>query len=178
MTQRLIKCWERECFNLNLKEKPSVITVAINKKNIIHCLHQLFHMTLVNAFNCFQCESSLCLIKYKFSTLPNSPVMAPHSHPIFVFHFHNPRENFIQTLTNSKYITKYISHPPAHKIDHQTSHLKFNISLFSQTVKIWSHGKSLFPKPFFLCNSITEFPNFYFSSQYLQISQSTKVWPI
>ena len=133
-------------------------------------------MTLVNAFNCFQ---SICsLIKNKFSTLPSSPVMAPHSHPIFVFHFHNPRENFIQILTNSKYITKYISHPPAHKIDHQTSHLKFNISLFSQTVKIWSHGKSLFPKPFFLCNSITEFPNFYFSSQYLQISQSTKVWPI
>ena len=132
MTQRLIKCWRRESFNLNLKEKPFVIAVAINKKKYhTQCLHQLFHMTLVNAFNCFQCECSLCLIKYKFSTLPNSPVMAPHSHPIFVFHFHNPRENFIQTLTNSKYITKYNSQPPSHKMDHQTNHLKF-ILFFAQ----------------------------------------------
>ena len=133
-------------------------------------------MTLVYAFNCFQ---SMCsLIKNKFSTLPSSPVMAPHSHPIFVFHFHNPRENFIQTLTNSKYITKYNSQPPSHRMDHQTNHLKF-ILLFCFSHIVYKKKtiavRFILQKSFFLCNSITEFPNFYFSSQYLQISWSTKV---
>ena len=138
-----MKCWRGENSNLNLREKLSVIPVRTNKENNQKYLHQLFHMTLVNAFNCFQ---SMCsLIKNKFSTLPSSPVMAPHSHPIFVFHFHNPRENFIQTLTNSKYITKYNSQPPSHKMDHQTNHLKF-ILLFC-TILFMKNNRSEIHSP-------------------------------
>ena len=66
--------------------------------HILSDLKYIFHQNIV-AIHCVdsvQIVLIVKLIKYLFFDLPSSP----HSHPIFVFHFHNPQESFIQTLTN------------------------------------------------------------------------------
>ena len=89
-----------QCIKLSTIVEIVCYQITVDVENVVTIVVLYFIYCGQHSFSPIHSQQHYLLLIFTM-TISVSPERL-HSHPIFVFHFHNPLEDFIQTLTNSK----------------------------------------------------------------------------